>query len=121
MRLLDIPLNDLDRLQHSLFDQNYVTIKSRGGAADGVVIAAVNEGVGPGFMKVETKGREPFVLYNVFVAKIRRESAGMVETTQQRRVAWCEMAQAFIDEYGDANVPADIKKCLAEVRARWID
>jgi len=117
--LSSIPFNQLDAIQSDMFGQNYAAIEDRGGAVDGLVKSAVNAGVGDGFITVETRGRDDFIAYNVFVSKIRRESAGMVEATQERRVKWTEMAQAFIDKFGEQHTPPDIINCLAEVRKHF--
>jgi len=122
MRISTIALNDIDRLQRQGFEESYTDIENRGGAVDGRATTVVNSGaVGDGFLEVTTTGREEFVLYNTFVAKIRRESGGMAEKTQQRRVAWTNMAQALIDDFGTGKTPPDIVECLANVRTHWID
>jgi hypothetical protein len=119
MKLSTIPLNGVDEMQKSMAEQSFAAIRARGGAVDGEVTTAVNAGIGDGFMEVTTRGKEQFVLYNIFVAKIRRESEGMVEATQARRVAWCKMSQAFIDEYGEEKTPRDIVECLKNVRTHF--
>ena len=120
MFLSAIPLNGFDEIQKMMAEHSHLTIQERDDGTAGAVLLAVNDGIGDGFIEVNLRGREQYVLFNVFVAKIRRESSGMVVAEQQRRVAWAEMAQAFISEYGEASTPRDIKECLGAVRFRWI-
>jgi len=85
----------------------------------GDYVTTINTGVGDGRMNVHLKTEDEFCTYLVFLDKIRRESAGMVEATQARRRAWRNMAEAFIKKFGRAKVPQDIRDHLAAVNAHW--
>ena len=63
-----------------------------------------------------TKDRDEFTTFNVFLAKIRRESEGLDATTDRRRRQWCEMADAFVEKFGVDRTPDDIIKCRDSVR-----
>jgi len=86
---------------------------------DGFLKFNVESGYGGESIEVETRERYGYVKYNVFVAKIRRESDFMEEKTQDARTKWTEMVQAFIDHYGETKTPSDIVERLSEVRERW--
>ena len=110
-------LNAIDEIQWGIFLHTYASIESRREIEDGVVTIAVNNGGdADGLLTVTTSGADEFVTYNVYVAKIRRESAGLREVGHEGRVAWCGMAQAFIDSFGQERTPANIAKCLTDVR-----
>ena len=114
----DIELNHLDLIQLEMQEQSLARLAAKGKTSN--FCSAVNRGGGnDGFMAVRLADRKDFALYHILVAKIRRESAGMVEATQARRRAWVVMAEAFIEKFGKERTPPDIIKCCLEVRAHW--
>ena len=115
-----IPMNHFDHVKRQIAEESYRAITScRGPDGGDEIVTAVNSGVGSGLIEVTTRGRLEFTTYFVYLDKIRRESAGMVEATQARRAAWKEMAKAVIHDFGVARTPPAIVHCLANVRARW--
>jgi len=110
------PLREVDQWDWQSFDQKYSEMECRGLLVDGLVNTAINEGVGCGFMTVTTHGRKEFIMYNVYVMKIRRETFALEAWSRKDRLQWCRMAQAFIDHFGRRNTPPDIIACLADVR-----
>ena len=114
----DIELNHLDLIQLEMQEQSLARLAAKGKTSN--FCSAVNRGGGnDGFMAVRLADRKDFALYHILVAKIRRESAGMVEATQARRRAWVVMAEAFIEKFRKERTPPDIIKCCLEVRAHW--
>ena len=112
--LSSIPLNDIDQSERMAFSNTFTQL------ARNEITSAVNKGgSADGFMTVTTRGRDDFLTYNVFVAKIRRESAGMQVAKQGTRVAWCSMVTSFMDKFGEDQTPPDIVTCLREVRALY--
>jgi len=114
-----IPWNEVDIAISEIHITVYNTTKRSGGAVDGFLKFNVESGDGGEAIEVETRERYGYVKYNVFVAKIRRESVYMEEKTQDARTKWTEMAQAFIDHYGETKTPSGIVEKLLEVRERW--
>jgi len=114
-----IPWNEVDIAMGDMFGAAYDEIESSGGAVDGFVKFTVATGNGGETIEVETRERYGYVKYNVFVSKIRRESDCMEEKSQDARTKWTEMAQAFIDNYGETKTPSEIVEKLSEVRERW--
>jgi hypothetical protein len=111
----DIELNELDLIQLQMQQHSLAQLAAKGVTRD--FCSAVNRGGGSdGFMQVHLATPKDFALYHILVAKIRRESAGLMEATPARRNAWVAMAQAFIDKFGEPHTPPDIINCLAEVR-----
>jgi hypothetical protein len=110
--LNSIPLNDIDRMHREAFGMNYSQYEN-----NGVVQNVVNKGgLKDGTMTVTTRGLDDYLTFNVFLVKIRRESAGLSETHPVRRAAWTQMSQAFIDKFGEKNTPPDIVACLGDLR-----
>jgi len=114
--LESLPLKEDDYLHWQSFEQTYQQIQRRSPSADGEVSTAVNEGVGEGFITVKTHGKKEFIMFNVLVMKIRRETFALEKGTDEDRRNWCKMAKAFIDYFGVEKTPPDIIKCLGEVR-----
>jgi len=117
LTLAQIPLNELDQVIKDMWQKTYDHYKPSGGP----ISMGINEGdiERDPYMPVTFDNKNEYVQYSVFVAKIRRESAGLSDTPQERRVKWTEMVQAFIDQYGEAKTPPDIKVCVADVRKHF--
>jgi len=65
-----------------------------------------------GFFTAEIKGKEEYLLYAVFVLKIRRDNAGLEHATLQEQRKWYEMAHQFVVEFGEDRTPPDIVVCM---------
>jgi len=113
-----IELDAMDQLELEMQTSILRELKAKGRNTDFVL--AVNNGIGNGFIEVHLKDREEFLIFNLFLKKIRRESAGMVESKHERRVAWVAMAQAFVNVFGDS-APPDIVQCIKDIREAFLD
>ena len=116
MLLRDIPLTDpIDKAQLDAARENYRTLLSHGKVEDGRVSTGVNL-LGGEIFVVTTKDEQEFVLFNVFLAKIRRDDVGLAEAPVQAQRAWCEMASQFKREFGNDRTPPDVLEELAAVK-----
>ena len=66
--------------------------------------------------KARTFGPEEYLLFEVFVAKIRRESEGLQHQSVAIKRAWYEMATAFVDTFGEPRTPPDILALKQDVK-----
>ena len=116
----EIPLNEVDQMMVDMWAQKYVRLCGMKVKEDKPISWQVNNGDSyDDLMTVTVQGRLEYVAHHVFVDKIRRESRGMNEAQQERRVAWCTMAQAFIHKFGEGKTPPDIIACLRDVRSTY--
>ena len=76
----------------------------------GPVIRIGMEMGGDRLFPVVTTGEEEFVLFNVFVAKIRRENEGLEQKTRTQQHAWYDLASMFTRDFG-SRTPPDIVEC----------
>ena len=112
MKLKDIPLtNQADVFMLETAKKNWEELVRNGRAQDGGV---VRHGVNDfdGLFTAETKGAEEYVLFAVFVPKIRRENQGLEQQTDNIKRAWYDMAKQFVDEFGEDRTPPDIVDCM---------
>ena len=115
--LESIPLNDLDVLMAKQLEETYDRKESKAPPGfDGLCTSLVNTSTG-GWLHVDTRGKEEFVSFNVFVGKIHHESNGLDDVSQYvQRQAWCDMAEAFVDKFGEDRTPHDIISCRRSIR-----
>ena len=116
MKLADIPLAPLDELYLRQSLGSFQEMERSGQITDGQVVVAVNTLEGPPF-RATTRGAEEFVNFMVFVGKIRRENEDLREQSAQQQRKWCEMAEAFVDAFGEERTPPDIAEELRAVKA----
>jgi hypothetical protein len=111
MKLKDMKLTcplDLFMLDNA---RNKWSQKVKDGNVDGIVRHGVYMGATDLFV-AETCGREEYVLFVVFVAKIRRENEGLELQTTERKRRWYEMVKQFVSEFGTDRTPPDIVDCM---------
>ena len=112
MKLKDMPLTDpADLFILNANRQMWQELVRSGRVKDGIVRHGVTTHQGSLF-PVKTKGAEEFVLYGVFVQKIRRENRGLDDASTEDKRKWYEMAKSFVDEFGEDRTPPDIVDCM---------
>lgn len=117
MLLSNIDLsNPIDNIRRQEAAAMFREMTRVGRIKDGKVEHAVNT-IDGDFVKITTRGEEEYVLFCVFVAKIRRENEDFVEQTPQKQREWYEMAQAFIAKFGVDHTPPDIVEEFKAVKA----
>lgn len=108
-------MNELDLHTAETMNRTYIRRESEDHTFEGKITTTFNTSSG-GWMDVETHGLDEFVFLNVFIAKVRRESEGLGSATDERRFAWRDMANAFIDRFGAERTPPDILTCLQSLQ-----
>ena len=112
MKLKDMSLTDpADQIQLSTNRENFVSYVRNGTITNGVVQNGVTMGGGKIF-RVETRGEEEFILFNVFLAKIRRENQGLHQCSTKFQREWYDMTKQFVDEFGEERTPPDVIDAL---------
>jgi len=115
MQLKEIPLNDpMDQFQLSATCESFAMLVQSGKAPGGVVRSGVNL-AGGAIFEVETHGEEEFVLFNVFLHKIRRDDRDLLKATAVQKRAWYDMAKQFADEFKE-RTPPDVVEELQAVK-----
>lgn len=80
-----------------------------GSNQNGVFTHAVYMGEGEAFHHLETIGYEEFLIFEVFLHNIRRESQGIADASGDHQLQWYEMAKQFIVEFGENRTPPDVR------------
>ena len=113
MKLNEIPLrNPLDMEILSSCRSLWREKVNDGDIGDGIIRHGVTLEGGEKVFLTTTVGEEEYVLFTVFVAKIRRESYGLDVSTRERQRNWYEMAKEFVAEFGEKRTPPDIVDCM---------
>jgi len=115
MQLRDMPLTDpADQIQLSAARGSFATLVSRGKAPGGIVRSGVNL-AGGAIFEVETQGEEEFLLFHVFLHKIRRDNRDFLKATAVQKRAWYDMAKQYADEFKE-RTPPDVMEELQAVK-----
>jgi len=113
MQLEDVPLTDpMDQIQLSATRETFATLVRSGKAPGGVIRSGVNL-AGGAIFQVETHGEKEFILFHVFLHKIRRDDRDLLKATTAQKRAWYDMAKQFVDEFKERTPPDVIKELQA--------
>ena len=107
MKLEQFPIIDyIDRVYENSMREAFREKKCKGQLIDDVCHHAIL--VDSGVFECKTKGEKEFVLFTVFLAKVRRDNgelAGSTEIDRNKLLSWFNLAQAFIDDFGNRTPP----------------
>jgi len=115
MQLKDMPLTDFaDQIQLSAACGSFAALVRSGKAPGGIVCSGVNL-AGGAIFEVETHGEEEFVLFHVFLHKIRRDDRDLLKATAVQKRAWYDMAKQFAEDFKE-RTPPDVMEELQAVK-----
>ena len=109
--LNQIPLNELDQ---SIMDSVIATMDTT--ETERRIVFALKDGKDA---SVATHSNEEYIVFSVFLPKIRRESEGLQSKPREVCRHWYKMATLFLEQFGENRTPKDVKDCKNEVQNHW--